>query len=127
MSHSSFDSGIPVLTEIIATPAGLASTPPTATAQVAADEVATSIPIESWIDEEWSRMERKIYESVLQQMLEQIDLVLEQRIKASLDAVLQTAIAGLTTEIRQGLQQTLEQVIAEAVTQEIAQMQISEN
>lgn len=136
MSLSSQDSSIPVLTEIIqvapraaiepvpiptltetltpsTTEAISAATPVESTsAAIAAAEAA---PINDWLDEEWSRLELKISERVLTQLLDRIDTVLEQRINDSLAASLQLAV----DEIRQGLQSTLDAVVTDAVAQEI--------
>lgn len=124
------DAGIPVLTEIIAAPAR--AVPPSAfppvppPAQAAAEFEAEAVPIahppiSGWLDEEWTRLEQRISERVLTQLLNRIDTVLEQRIRDSLAASVQQAVE----EIRQSLQLTLEDVISDAVAQEIDNFQFS--
>lgn len=134
MNHPNSDPGIPVLTEIISPPAaGTAAAdkappaPPTPPPAPAVPEAVTtpSAPAltAGTIDEETLRdLEHNISDRVLQQLLARIDFVLEQRVRDSLADVLQTAVDGLATEIRQGLQQTLEDVIAHAVSREIARL-----
>lgn len=141
MSKSTQDSGIPVLTEVIQiAPRAVAMpdvpiptlteafTPNTPNEQITAIEAApvevTPIeltPINGWLDEEWSRLEQKISERVLTQLLERIDTVLEQRIKDSLAASLQLAV----DEIRQGLHFTLDEVISDTVAKEIDNLRFS--
>ncbi|MFC7298910.1 hypothetical protein [Herminiimonas aquatilis] len=79
------------------------------------------LPITGWLDEEWTRMEQKISERVLTQLLSRIDTVLEERLQQVLTASLQRA----TEEIRQGLQQTLGEVVSDAVAQEIDNLHFS--
>ena len=133
MNKSSLDAGIPLLTEVITTPqvnpasaqAGQAAAAahPTPKDKVQAPPAAATAKIDSWVDAEWTRMERQISERVLQQMMGRVDFVLEQRVRDSLADVLQVAVTGLASEIRAGLQQTLEEVIARAVSQEIIRLQ----
>ncbi len=78
-------------------------------------------PITGWLDEEWTRMEQKISERVLTQLLERLDTVLEERMHEVLAASLQRAVE----EIKQGLQQTLGEVVSDAVAQEIQNIQFS--
>lgn len=134
MSNSPQDSGIPVLTEVIAAPARAIATPefaplaPSAEAEAEAEAQieAQAAPVEhppitGWLDEEWTRLEQKISERVLAQLLDRIDTVLEQRIRDSLASSVQQAVQ----EIRQGLELTLEDVISDAVAQEIDNFQFS--
>lgn len=79
------------------------------------------LPISGWLDEEWTRMEQKISERVLTQLLSRIDTVLEERLQQVLTVSLQRA----TEEIRQGLQQTLGEVVSDAVAQEIDNLHFS--
>lgn len=78
-------------------------------------------PITGWLDEEWTRMEQKITERVLSQLLSRIDTVLEERMQEILSASLQRA----AEEIKQGLQQTLGEVVSDAVAQEIENLHFS--
>ncbi|WP_353156640.1 hypothetical protein [Herminiimonas fonticola] len=78
-------------------------------------------PITGWLDEEWTRLEQKISERVLTQILDRIDTVLEQRISESLASSVQLAV----NELRQGLRETLEEVISDAVAQEIDNIHFS--
>jgi hypothetical protein len=80
-------------------------------------------PTIGWSAEEREILELQLNERILRQLQGRIDFVLEHRVRDSLADVLQTAIEGLTSEIRRGLHQTLEEVIARAVAQEIARLQ----
>ena len=143
------DSGIPVLTEVIVTPPRVlqpvspsvpASPPifsPAATTipevealadipvlQVEIEAPLTPLehaPINGWLEEEWTRMEQKISERVLTQLLSRIDTVLEERLQEVLASSLQRAI----DEIKQGLHQTLGEVVSDAVGQEINHLRFS--
>ncbi|RJG05379.1 hypothetical protein D3870_04505 [Noviherbaspirillum cavernae] len=123
MNNSTHDAGIPVLTEIIPA-AGNGSPPPAPMARPnhVPQETQTS-PAQD--GEQWTELERDIRERVLQQVLERIDFVLEQRVRDSLADVLQTAVESLTADIRSGLHHTIRDVVARAVSQEISKLQSS--
>jgi hypothetical protein len=123
MSNYKPDAGIPLLTEVIEAPA--AGTETEATLEPAApalDDVPelTSVMLS---EDELRRFEHDICERVLQQLLDRIDFVLEQRVRDNLADVLQVAVDHLAADIRQGLQRSLADVIARAVTQEISRLQ----
>lgn len=130
MNPSSRDAGIPVLTEVISQP--VAENAPTKTSeptrpaepdQQYSPEAFEAEVLSHWNDEEWYRLERKIRERILRQILGRIDAVLEQQVRDHLANVLQTAVQGLATDIKSGLHHSLEQVIARAVSQEITRLQ----
>ncbi len=129
--NSAFDQSIPVLTEVFgdtpeppaprarhdAAPAPVAATP---------DEVNAALEeraIDSWSEPEWNLLERRLSERILQQLQGRVDFVLEQRLRDSMEEVLTHAIAGLTAELRQGLQETIEKIVVRAVAQEITHLQ----
>jgi catalase len=129
MNPFSRDAGIPVLTEIIEAPAESAASKPPVVAPAATPIEEISVEaLEAemrahWSDEEWNRLERKIRERILRQILARIDSVLEQQVRDHLADVLQTAVDALATDIKSGLHQSLEQVVARAVSQEITRLQ----
>ena len=125
--NSAFDQSIPVLTEVFSdtpaeqpAPRARAETPPVQDGVNAALEARA---VDSWTEPEWNLLERRLSERILQQLQGRVDFVLEQRLRDSMEEVLQSAIAGLTDEIRQGLQQTIEQIVVRAVAQEITHLQ----
>lgn len=71
------------------------------------------------------QLEKTLRESVLRQLLTRVDFVLEHRVRDGLADVLQTAVEGLTREIRQGLTKSLEEVIQRTISQEISKIQSS--
>lgn len=122
-----FDTSIPVLTEVIedvfaAEPAAPSGAPQ---AEAPRDALARfdSQAHSEWSAADWDTLERRLSERILRQLQSRVDFVLEQRIKDSMADVLQHALAGLTGEIRTGLQQTIEKIVARAVTQELAHLQ----
>ncbi len=132
-----FDHSIPVLTEVFsdkpaappvraeasAAPAAPAAPAPAAPRQ---DEVNLHLEtraISDWSEPEWNLLERRLSERILQQLQGRVDFVLEQRLRDSMEEVLTGAIAGLTAEIRAGLQQTIESIVVRAVAQEITHLQ----
>lgn len=127
-SHSNMDAGIPVLTEVIPSPLE-ADLPEESAAPASAfvpqeraivhDEPETAVRS----DERWERLEREIRETVLLQVLERIDFVMEQRVRDSLADVLQTAVENLAADIRVGLHYAIRDVVTRAVTQEITKLQ----
>jgi hypothetical protein len=72
--------------------------------------------------EEWQALELRLSERILHQLQGRVEFVLQQRLRDSMADVLQHALAGLTDEIRSGLQQTIEQIVTRAVAQELAHL-----
>lgn len=110
-----FDPGIPVLTEVFQEKPAEPAPDPAAGLE--------SRAIDHWSEPEWTLMERRVSERVLNQLQNRVDFVLEQRLRDSLEEVLDQALAALTSDIRAGLQQTIEKIVVRAVTQEIAHLQ----
>jgi hypothetical protein len=122
MSNQAFDASIPVLTEVFdkeEAPAAAAALP----VQDALHEDLEQRAIDSWSEPEWTLLERRLSERILQQLQGRVDFVLEQRLKDSMEEVLRHAVAGLTAEIQQGLQQTIEKIVVRAVAQELTHLQ----
>ena len=137
---TAFDASIPVLTEVVADSAApsapVASNAPAAAATVGAttdtsaadDAVETPEALERraadrWSGEQWSVMERRLTERVLQQLQGRIDFVLEQRLRDGIAEAVDKAMAGFSAEIRTSLHESLGQVVTRAVSQEIAHLQ----
>jgi hypothetical protein len=137
---TAFDASIPVLTEVVADSAApaapAASIAPAAAAAVGAttdtsaadDAVETPEALERraadrWSGEQWSVMERRLTERVLQQLQGRIDFVLEQRLRDGIAEAVDKAMAGFSAEIRTSLHESLGQVVSRAVSQEIAHLQ----
>ncbi len=74
-------------------------------------------------DEEWLRMERRLRERILGQLLSRTDAMLEERIRNSVAGVLEQAVDGLAATLRASLHKTLEDVVSRAVAQEITRLQ----
>ena len=126
--NSAFDQSIPVLTEVfsdtpVEPPLRAKAEPPPAPAQDNVNAGLEARAVASWTEPEWNLLERRLSERILQQLQGRVDFVLEQRLRDSMEEVLRSAIAGLTDEIRQGLQQTIEQIVVRAVAQEITHLQ----
>lgn len=129
MSQPSSDPGIPLLTEVIAAhdappaPPSPVSHAAQAPAGVPDAEALEAQAIATWDDEQWTRLERRIRERILRQILARTDALLEQRVRDTLADVLQTAVQTLADEIRGSLHQGLEDIVTRAVSQEIARLQ----
>jgi len=134
---TAFDASIPVLTEVVAdTPAPVAASAPAPAAPVAeaqaphagdddaeSPEALERRAADRWSGEQWSVMERRLTERVLQQLQGRIDFVLEQRLRDGIAEAVDKAMAGFSAEIRTSLHQSLGQVVTRAVSQEIAHLQ----
>ncbi len=83
---------------------------------------ATPVPA-AMSEDEWQRMERRVRERILGQLLSRTDAMLEERIRASVAGVLQQAVDGLAATLRASLHKTLEDVVSRAVAQEISRLQ----
>jgi hypothetical protein len=77
--------------------------------------------------EEWQALELRLSERILHQLQGRVEFVLQQRLRDSMADVLQHALAGLTDEIRTGLQHTIEQIVTRAVAQELAHLKSIEH
>ncbi len=129
--NQAFDQSIPVLTEVFSDKADKPAArtraePVSAPPALAADDANAHLEqraVDNWSEPEWNLLERRLSERILQQLQGRVDFVLEQRLRDSMEDVLQHAIAGLTAEIRDGLQQTIEKIVVRAVAQELTHLQ----
>ena len=93
-------------------------------AERAAGPVPAGAPLPSPMSEdEWQRMERRVRERILGQLLSRTDAMLEERIRSSVAGVLEQAVDGLAATLRASLHKTLEDVVSRAVAQEITRLQ----
>jgi hypothetical protein len=74
-------------------------------------------------EDEWQRMERRVRERILGQLLSRTDAMLEERIRSSVAGVLEQAVDNLAATLRASLHKTLEDVVSRAVAQEISRLQ----
>jgi hypothetical protein len=129
-----FDASIPVLTEVVTEPAALESTAP----EVEKPEATEAAPlgdaedighqverraIDRWSGEQWSVLERRVTNRILQQLQGRVDFVLEQRLREGIADAVERAMGNLADELRLGLQDTLGEVVSRAVSQEITHLQ----
>jgi hypothetical protein len=125
--NPAFDHSIPVLTEVFSDkPAAPSRTEVAAVSEQANADLETRA-IDGWSEPQWNLLERRLSERILQQLQGRVDFVLEQRLRDSMEEVLKAAIAGLTEEIRSGLQDTIEKIVVRAVAQEISHLQTLKN
>ncbi len=135
--NSAFDHNIPVLTEVFSDRQDKdrrsADSAPEPAARIHAavqDDVNADLEtraIDNWTEPQWNLLERRLSERILQQLQGRVDFVLEQRLRDSMEDVLKHAIAGLTDELRSGLQATIEQIVTRAVQQELTHLQALKN
>jgi hypothetical protein len=74
-------------------------------------------------EEEWGRMERRIRERILGQLMARTDAMLDERIRTGISNMLQDAIDDLAAALRHNLHKTLDDVVSRAVAQEISRLQ----
>jgi hypothetical protein len=119
MSHNpAFDPSIPVLTEVVSEPGA----PAQATIPDAAQQLERRAT-ERWTGEEWSVLERRVTERVLQQLQGRVDFVLEQRVRDAMADAMQRTLEAFTADLRQGLHEALGDIVSRAVAQEITHLQ----
>jgi len=118
------ENNIPVLTEVISV-----GDPDAYIPQDPMSDTLTGVPMNypPMSQQAMEQLEKTLCENVLRQLLTRVDFVLEHRVRDGLADVLQTAVEGLTREIRQGLTKSLEEVIQRTVSQEISKIQSSNN
>lgn len=109
-----FDPNIPVLTELFSDKGEAAAEP--------IMEVPPALPT-SGADAQWAALERRLTERIVQQLQGSVDIVIEQRLRASMEQVLQQAVVSVTAELRRGLQDTIDNIVAHAIAQEISTLQ----
>lgn len=142
MSHDpAFDASIPVLTEVVAepnAPGALLAQPapvveaetrlpaPVVTAPQDASEALERRAVDHWSGEQWSVMERRVTERILQQLQGRIDFVLEQRLRDGIADAIDKAMTSFSADIRNSLGDTLSDVVTRAVSQEIAHIRMLE-
>jgi hypothetical protein len=108
-----FDPSIPVLTEVVSEPAA-----PTPAPEPVAEQLERRA-LDRWTGEEWSVLERRVTERVLQQLAGRVDFVLEQRVRDAMADAMQRTLETFTADLREGLQQALGEIVSQAVTREI--------
>lgn len=129
-----FDASIPVLTEVVTEPAAVESAAPEVEKPAAteaappgdAEDIGHQVErraIDRWSGEQWSVLERRVTNRILQQLQGRVDFVLEQRLREGIADAVERAMGGLADELRLGLQGTLGEVVSRAVSQEIAHLQ----
>lgn len=105
----------PVLTDVVSEPAAPASPP--ALAPVA--EQLERRALERWTGEEWSVLERRVTERVLQQLQGRVDFVLEQRVRDAMADAMQRTLESFTADLREGLHGALGEIVRQAVDREL--------
>lgn len=143
MSHDpAFDASIPVLTEVFAEPTAPAVPvaqpasvveaevpPPPAPVMAALEDAPEALErraVDHWSGEQWSVMERRVTERILQQLQGRIDFVLEQRLRDGIADAVDKAMTSFSADIRNSLGDTLSDVVTRAVSQEIAHIRMLE-
>lgn len=119
--NAAFDASIPVLTEIVTDPAAAAEQAASALPP-APEPVAEQLErraTERWTGEEWSVLERRVTERVLQQLQGRVDFVLEQRVRDAMADAMQRTLETFTADLREGLHEALGEIVHQAVSQEL--------
>ena len=116
--NPAFDASIPVLTEVVTDPAA-----PAPEAILDAAHKLERRATERWTGEEWSVLERRVTERVLQQLQGRVDFVLEQRVRDAMADAMQRTLESFTASLREGLHEALGDIVARAVEQEITHLQ----
>lgn len=116
--NAAFDTSIPVLTEVVVEPAAPASAPAAAAPPPAAEQLERRAT-ERWTGEEWSVLERRVTERVLQQLQGRVDFVLEQRVRDAMADAMQRTLEVFTADLRDGLHHALGEIVSQAVSQEL--------
>ncbi|CAN7233302.1 hypothetical protein [Massilia sp. LjRoot122] len=115
--NPAFDPSIPVLTEVVSEP--VASAPASAPAHEPVAEQLERRATERWTGEEWSVLERRVTERVLQQLQGRVDFVLEQRVRDAMADAMQRTLEIFTADLREGLHTALGEIVSQAVAREI--------
>ena len=126
MSQSpAFDPSIPVLTEVVTEAPAPTPAQEAATAAEPSAEQLERRANERWTGEEWSVLERRVTERVLQQLAGRVDFVLEQRVRDAMADAMQRTLESFTADLREGLHGALGEVVSQAVAQELEYLKTS--
>ncbi|GAC1423701.1 MAG: hypothetical protein NVSMB6_24860 [Burkholderiaceae bacterium] len=113
------ESGIPLLTEVLPAPIYGVDLPERRFAPPTAIRPALDMA-------QRERIAESVREAVLRDVMGRVDMLLALTVRDHLSEVLQTAVDGLASQLKGGLQQVLGQVLAEAVAHELEQYGLSE-
>jgi len=119
MSLHRTDSGIPVLTEIIANTPDDAEAAIDLSAPPAMPEPSQPIPAANGADGE-RELQNKIAAQVLQQLSSQFDALLDQYLHTALPRLLQAAMEGVADQLRRELKENLGPALNAAIKRNIA-------
>lgn len=111
--NAPFDPSIPVLTEVVSEPVA-----PTPAPEPVAEQLECRAN-ERWTGEEWSVLERRVTERVLQQLQGRVDFVLEQRVRDAMADAMQRTLETFTADLRAGLHGALGEIVSQAVAKEL--------
>ncbi|NIA00325.1 hypothetical protein [Massilia sp. CCM 8734] len=112
-----FDPNIPVLTELFSDKGEALAEP--AAESVPADQASAP----AGADPEWAALERRLSDRIVQQLQGSVDIMLEHRLRESMEQVLRQAVGDITAELRRGLQDSIDAIVARAVAQELGALQ----
>lgn len=126
--NAAFDPSIPVLTEVVGEPVltevvDAPVAPPSPPAPEPVAEQLERRASERWTGEEWSVLERRVTERVLQQLQGRVDFVIEQRVRDAMADAMQRTLDSFTADLREGLHGALGEIVSQAVKQEIDHLQ----
>lgn len=103
--HEDGDDAIPMLTEVVEVPRYDRAELPATLAAV-----------------DWSQLALRVQENVLERLLERSDALLDEPLRASLQAVIGRATESLAAELGTTLQQLIRDLVARAVTEELTRV-----
>lgn len=73
--------------------------------------------------QDWEKLQSEIHRKVLEQLHERINLIIEQRMRESIAAILQSVVAEMAQQIKITLQHNLNDVVFEAISLELSKFQ----
>jgi hypothetical protein len=112
-----FDATIPVLTEVFQDEPARAELPPAEQAPAPAEGPQAFAGLAG--DDAAAELGQRLSERILAQLDDRIGAVLEQHLRASIDAAIRSALAGAAAELRDSVRH----IVAEAVAEQLAQVQ----
>lgn len=103
---SSTDLAFPTLTEVMSVPRYPAEDLPESIASV-----------------NWTSLESKVRENVMERLVRRSELMLDERLKATLEPIAQRAVESFAAELQTEISQMVRDVVARAVNEELTRLQ----
>lgn len=96
---------------------------PTLTEVMSVPRYPTEDLPESIVSVNWTSLESKVRENVMERLVRRSELMLDERLKATLEPIAQRAVESFAAELNTEISQIVRDVVARAVNEELTRLQ----